>query len=90
VATSSIRKRRWSTEFGPQHHVLDPATGRPSTSDLMSFTVIATETWWAEALSTAGVVGGRDVALELLGESGSTGMWMTTAGEVGHAPGIER
>ena len=90
VATTSTLKRRWSTEFGPQHHVLDPTTGRPSTSDLMSFTVIATETWWAEAISTAGVVGGREAAQELLAESGSTGMWMNADGSVGHAPGIER
>ncbi len=74
VATSSSMRRRWSTAAGPRHHLLDPATGTSSTSDVSTATVIATEAWWAEALATAAVVAGVDQALELLRASGATGM----------------
>jgi thiamine biosynthesis lipoprotein len=80
VATSSSIRRRWSTAEGPRHHVLDPATGTSSTSNVNTATVIATEAWWAEALATAAVVAGVDQALELLHASGATGLVVDSNG----------
>ena len=52
VATSSKLKRRWSDEQGrPVHHLIDPATGTPSTSPVLAATVIAAEAWQAEVLT---------------------------------------
>ncbi len=89
VATSSSVKRRWSTGDGPRHHLLDPATGTSSTSDVSTATVIATESWWAEALATAAVVAGVDQALELLRVSGATGLLVDMHGVRHDAPNLE-
>jgi thiamine biosynthesis lipoprotein len=53
VATSSRMERRWETAEGPAHHVIDPTTGRPSTSDAAAVTVVAGEAWWAEVQATS-------------------------------------
>ncbi len=57
VTTSSILRRRWATEDGPTHHVVDPATGANPRNSTTSATVIAASAWWAEAQSTALLVG---------------------------------
>jgi thiamine biosynthesis lipoprotein len=53
VATSSRLERRWRTSDGEAHHLIDPATGRPVETDVVALTVVASEAWWAEALSKA-------------------------------------
>ncbi len=53
LATSSTLRRRWSTDAGEAHHVIDPRTGQPSSGAAVSCSVIAAEAWWAEALATA-------------------------------------
>jgi thiamine biosynthesis lipoprotein len=58
IATSSIRRRRWTTTRGERHHLLDPATGLPLSTPLVAATVIASDGWWAEALTKAILVAG--------------------------------
>ncbi len=41
VATSGIDYRRWRKNGAPQHHAIDPRTGRPAQTDLLAVTVIA-------------------------------------------------
>jgi FAD:protein FMN transferase len=41
VATSGIDRRRWQRNGVWQHHLIDPHTGQPSASDLLTATVIA-------------------------------------------------
>jgi thiamine biosynthesis lipoprotein len=41
IATSGTRKRRWLRAGRPQHHLIDPATGVPSTSRWLDVTVAA-------------------------------------------------
>jgi thiamine biosynthesis lipoprotein len=53
VATSSRLLRRWQTTAGEAHHLIDPTTGRPAQTDVVAVTVVAGETWWAEALTKA-------------------------------------
>lgn len=72
VATSSVLRRRWATHRGPAHHVIDPRTGRPTTSTAFACTVVAGEAWWAEVLATALLVAwdepdGANEAAELIG-----------------------
>jgi thiamine biosynthesis lipoprotein len=40
VATSSTVKRRWQVGDAVLHHLIDPRTGRPSTSDAVQVTVV--------------------------------------------------
>jgi thiamine biosynthesis lipoprotein len=48
VATSSTRRRRWATDEGFAHHLIDPRTGRPSETDLASVTVVSSSVARAE------------------------------------------
>jgi thiamine biosynthesis lipoprotein len=48
VATSSTVRRRWKTEAGAAHHLIDPRTGEPSHTDLASVTVMASRAADAE------------------------------------------
>jgi thiamine biosynthesis lipoprotein len=41
VATSSTMRRRWWTQEGDAHHLIDPRTGLPSETGLASVTVVA-------------------------------------------------
>jgi thiamine biosynthesis lipoprotein len=64
VATSSTVGRRWHTQRGSQHHIIDPRTGAPADSDLIQVTVIApsaaTAEAWAKAVCILGSERGAD------------------------------
>ncbi len=86
VATSSTMSRRWSGPGGTTcHHVIDPRTGRPSSTDLAGVTVVASCGWRAEAAATALLLGGtaglvedaRALGVEAVGTT-STGMTVST------------
>jgi thiamine biosynthesis lipoprotein len=61
VATSSTLLRRWEDASGRRaHHLIDPRTGLPAESGLSQVTVSGPETWLAEVLAKATLIGGRD------------------------------
>lgn len=64
VATSSTIGRRWLTQQGWRHHIIDPRTGAPANSDLAQATVVAptakTAEAWAKALCILGSKAGTD------------------------------
>ncbi len=81
VATSSTVSRTWTHDGSPRHHLIDPDTGRPSTSDLAAVTVVAPTGWRAESLATAALLRGGDEVVAYLGARASTGSrWASTAG----------
>ena len=51
VATTSRAKRHWGN--GTRHHLIDPRTGAPATTDTVAVTVTAPEAWEAETLAKA-------------------------------------
>jgi thiamine biosynthesis lipoprotein len=66
VATSSTRSSRWVVDGGEAHHVIDPDSGSPSTTDLAAVTVIAPTGWQAEVHATAALLEGSAGAVRHL------------------------
>lgn len=66
IATSGKDRRRWTRNGVLQHHIIDPLTGQPAETDLLTVTVIAPNVMEAEAAAkTIFILGGR-VGLEWL------------------------
>jgi len=59
VATSSTQLRRWQTDAGPVHHIVDPRTGRPASTTWAQVTCIAADALEANTASTAALVLGE-------------------------------
>lgn len=62
MATSGRDRRRWRCDGDAAHHVIDPATARPATTDLLRVTVVAASAAWAEVLATGFLVAGSEAA----------------------------
>jgi thiamine biosynthesis lipoprotein len=62
LASSSTTVRRWQTESGPAHHLLDPATARPASSCWRTVSVAAASCLDANIASTAAIVRGERAA----------------------------
>ena len=82
VATTTSARRRWNTDTGVRHHVIDPATGDSACSDVASVTVVAGAAWHAEVMSKAAFVAGAANALALLADAGLAGLVVDTTGGV--------
>jgi FAD:protein FMN transferase len=79
VATSGIDKRVWWDEDGrPAHHLLDPATGRPAWTGVVSATAVAPTAALAEAIAKAAALTGRGALVH-------GGVLITTNGEIDEA-----
>jgi thiamine biosynthesis lipoprotein len=74
LATSSTLRRRWATADGPAHHTIDPRTGRPAETDLVSATVVAARCAEAEVAATAAIVLGAEDGAAFLGARGLHGL----------------
>ncbi len=66
VASSSTKERRWVAGNQEVHHLIDPATGLP-TAVARGASVLASDGWLAEALSTAACVTGSLADVERVG-----------------------
>ena len=65
LATSSTTVRRWRTDEGDAHHIVDPRTGNPAVTPWRTISVAAATCFDANVAATAAVVLG-DAALEWL------------------------
>ena len=52
------------------HHLIDPRTGRPAETDVVTASVLAADASRAEAWATAALIAGLDDGLELLEAAG--------------------
>lgn len=66
VTSGSYERYILTENFEQYHHILDPRTGYPSDSDLMSVSIITTNSMRADALSTAMFCLGLDRAYEVI------------------------
>jgi thiamine biosynthesis lipoprotein len=81
VATSGIDTRLWRAPDGtPRHHILDPSTGRPAWTGLISVTALAPTALEAEALAKAALLSGPHGARKWLDRHG--GVVITDDGDV--------
>ncbi|MGZ4469388.1 MAG: FAD:protein FMN transferase [Nocardioidaceae bacterium] len=83
-ATSSVRVRHWRVGDREVHHIIDPRTGAPAASGLLSVTVVGADPARAEVWSKALFLAGRgrvrqradelDIAALLVDEDGVVGV----------------
>lgn len=72
VVTSGVYERYFIEEGKRYHHILDPRTGFPAESELLSVTIVAKPSMLADALSTSVFLLGPDKGLELIEATGDT------------------
>jgi FAD:protein FMN transferase len=90
VATSTIMRRRWAVDGRPQHHIIDPRTGRPSESGVASVTVLAESVASAEVMAKVALLMGPEDGARFLEQRRSLDwLLVTTEGKLRRSPGIE-
>ena len=63
LATSVTTRRRWATDDGDRHHLIDPRTGTPTPAETVLVSALACEGWLAEVTTKAHMVGAVSPAL---------------------------
>lgn len=66
LVTSGAYERYLEVGGKVYHHIIDPATGYPAESDVLSSTIITTQSIDADALSTSIFILGREKGLQLI------------------------
>ncbi len=69
LSTTGAYERYFEIDGTRYHHVLDPRTGYPADTDLMSVTIVSQDGVLADAMSTAIFIGGRQMAETYLHET---------------------
>jgi thiamine biosynthesis lipoprotein len=90
IATSTKLRRTWTRGDRSLHHLIDPRTGAPAESGLVSVTVVAGAAWRAEVLAKAAFVAGLDDGRTLVERAGATGLFVTDGGDVVALDGLHR
>ena len=83
LATTGRDRREWTRDGRPQHHIVDPSSGRPADTDLLTVTVAAASATDAEVLATSlFLAGGCRRALEEADAEGISAVLVTRGGGV--------
>jgi thiamine biosynthesis lipoprotein len=83
VATSGKDRRRWMQGAFLNHHIIDPRTGQPAVTDILTATVIAPTVVEAEAAAKAIFLLGSGAGLDWLeADSGLAGLLVLDSGQV--------
>lgn len=83
VATSGKDRRRWMQGTALNHHIIDPRTGQPAVTDILTVTVIAPTAMEAEAAAKAVFLLGSGAGLDWLdADTGLAGILVLDDGQV--------
>ncbi|OGO37175.1 MAG: hypothetical protein A2W35_10635, partial [Chloroflexi bacterium RBG_16_57_11] len=83
VATSGRDHRRWKVDGRWHHHIIDPRTGEPALTDVLTSTVIASNVMKAEMAAKVVLILGSQEGLAWLNtHTGYAGMIVTEYGDV--------
>ncbi len=82
IATTSRTRRRWDTDAGDRHHLIDPVTGTSADTGIAAVTVVASEGWLAEVLAKAAFLAGAGEAERMLVANHAAGLLVTDDGTV--------
>lgn len=89
VSTSGSYEKSFTEDGTTYHHILNPATGYPAESGLLSVTVKCSSGALSDALSTACFVLGLDDSLPLLEKFGAQAIFVTEDNEIYLTDGIK-
>ena len=82
VVTSAVNERFFMKDGRRYHHILNPLTGYPASSGLLSASVIADSSMLADALSTAAFVLGAKEGIKLIRFFGAEAIFITENGDI--------
>lgn len=88
MATSGIDYRRWQQNGRTAHHLIDPRTGQPAQTDLLTATVLAKTAVRAEAWATAALVAGKKLAHQRLTDKNLGAALIDQNGELTVTPAL--
>ena len=76
VATSGVTKRRGVKDGRPWHHLIDPRTGEPAETDVLTATVCAPSATEADVYASCAVILGKEDGQRFLREKGITEFYL--------------
>lgn len=82
VTTSTTLIKSWMQGQVRYHHLLDPVSGCPSSTDLVAVTTCSSAAWWSEVAAKTALLSGSAEALRILAELNTPGIAVTADGEV--------
>ena len=82
IATSSVLGHTWSVGGRDLHHLIDPTTGEPSDTDVLSVTATSSELWWAEVVAKVAVLAGSRRAPDVMRKYGCSGIVLDRQGAI--------
>jgi thiamine biosynthesis lipoprotein len=88
VATSTTLRRRWRVGGEVRHHLIDPATRRPSATETCLASVASGRAWVAEVLAKAVLLAAGRSAQVVLAGTGAEALVVDTAGHIETTPGL--
>ncbi len=88
LATSGVDYRRWLQDGAPRHHILDPRTGEPAQTDLVTVSVLDPSAARAEAWAKAALVLGAEAAYVALTRRGLAALLVEQDGRVWMTPAL--
>ena len=91
VATSGRDYRRWQHHGRAQHHIIDPHTGQPADTDVLSATVIAADAAAAETAAKQVLLLGSDAGLCWIdAQPGAAALLVTNDGAIRTSAAFDR
>ncbi|MFZ6027549.1 MAG: FAD:protein FMN transferase [Chloroflexota bacterium] len=86
LATSGRNQRHWVKNGRPQHHLIDPRSGRPAITDVITASVVATSALAAETAAKMALILGSQAGEKWLQAHGLSGMLALEDGNVRSIP----